>query len=59
MGWLDCKNRSGAADKTEEDARGVAEWRASTSLEVPTIPTGNVQAALNYTPEEDRTERHV
>ena len=44
------KKRSGSGDGMEEDAKGVAEWRASTGLEVPTIPTGNVQAALNYTP---------
>lgn len=35
-------------DGTEEDARGVAKWRASTTLEIPTIPTGNVRPVLNY-----------
>lgn len=32
----------GTDDGTEEDVGGVAKWRASTTLEVPTIPTGNV-----------------
>ena len=57
---LDFKQWWSTDDGTEKDARGVAEWRASTTLEVPTIPTGNVQPALNYVSTwEDYAERHL